>query len=88
MDASLVDFFSLSVTLDGVRWLVWPEGNSSFVRSAMSNAQFVHLNAPVTAVQRGGRMEYLGEKGEVGWVSNLNWPRTNLVMILLQPEVS
>lgn len=54
----------------------------------MSNAQFVHLNAPVTAVQRGGRMEYLGEKGEVGWVSNLNWPRTNLVMILLQPEVS
>ena len=49
----------------------------------MSQAQFVHLCAPVVAVQRDGRMEYFDENGELRWTSNLPWPRANLEMARL-----
>jgi hypothetical protein len=49
----------------------------------------VHFNAPVAAVQNGGRMEYFDSEGNLGWVSNLPWPRANLEMARLPscPEV-
>ena len=55
----------------------------------MSQAQFVHFNAPVGAVQTGGRMEYFDESGRRRWQSNLPWPRANLEMARLpgRPDV-
>jgi hypothetical protein len=53
----------------------------------MSDAQFVHFNAPVLAVQHNGRMEYFGEDGELGWTSNLSWPRLHFEMIRLPARV-
>lgn len=72
-----------TVLLDGACWLVWPSERTSGVRAAMSKAQFVHFNAPVVAIQTSGRMEYLNKDGEVGWTSNLPWPRANLEMARL-----
>ena len=72
-----------AILLDKACWLVWPSERRSEVSAAMSSAQFVHFNAPVLAVQRNGRMEYFGEDGELGWTSNLAWPRANLEMARL-----
>ncbi|MFB6248878.1 MAG: hypothetical protein ABEL97_09940 [Salinibacter sp.] len=72
-----------SILLERACWLVWPQERRSGVRAAMSSAQFVRLNAPVLAVQRNGRMEYFGGDGELGWTSNLPWPRANLEMARL-----
>jgi len=71
------------VTLEEAAWLVWPSERRSGVSAAMSSAQFVHFNAPVFAVQQNGRMEYFDENGELGWTSNLAWPRANLEMVRL-----
>jgi hypothetical protein len=75
------------IRMEGARWLVWPEEETSFIRGAMSSAQFVHMNAPVIAVQEGDGMIYLDENGEQGWSSNLAWPRTNLEMARLADVV-
>jgi hypothetical protein len=64
-------------------WLVWPSERRSGVSAAMSSAQFVHFNAPVLAVQRNGWMEYFGKDGELGWTSNLAYPRGNFEMARL-----
>lgn len=72
-----------AITLENAAWLVWPSGRRSGVSAAMSQAQFVHSGAPVVAVQRHGRMEYMDIKGDVGWASNLPWPRANLEMMRL-----
>jgi hypothetical protein len=71
------------VLLEGATWLVWSENTGSYLWAAMSKAQFVHQHGPVIAVQRGGRMEYLDEDGEVRWKSNTAWPRANLEMVRL-----
>jgi len=71
------------IRMEGARWLVWPEGETSFTEAAMSSAQFVYMNAPVVAVQQGDGMKYLDENGERGWSSNLAWPRANLKMARL-----
>jgi hypothetical protein len=78
-----------AITLENAAWLVWPSERRSGVSAAMSQAQFVHFNAPVVAVQTGGRMEYFDSEGNLGWVSNLPWPRANLEMARLpgRPEV-
>lgn len=72
-----------AIGLDGASWLVWPAERRSGVSAAMSSAQFVHLNAPVVAVQRNGGMEYFNEDGQREWTSNLTWPRANLKMARL-----
>lgn len=72
-----------AVTLNRACWLVWPGEQRSGASAAMSSAQFVHLNAPVLAVQRNGRMEYFDAEGNLGWTSNLPWPRANLEMARL-----
>ena len=90
---ALLDFLQRSgrsgVCLEEAAWLVWPSERRSEVSAAMSQAQFVHFNAPVVAVQRDGRMEYFDESGELRWTSNLAWPRANLEMARLpgRPEV-
>lgn len=78
-----------AITLEEAAWLVWPAEPRSGVSAAMSQAQFVHLGAPVVAVQTGGRMEYFDEDGALGWTSNLAWPRANLEMARLpgRPDV-
>ena len=78
-----------AITLENAAWLVWPPERRSGVSAAMSQAQFVHFNAPVVAVQTGGRMEYFDSEGNLGWASNLAWPRANLEMarLLGRPEV-
>jgi hypothetical protein len=93
IDDALLDVFRRSgqsaLSLEGAAWLVWPSGRRSGVSAAMSQAQFVHFNAPVVAVQRDGRMEYFDSEGNLGWVSNLPWPKANLEMARLpgRPEV-
>jgi len=79
----------LQVTLEEATWLAWPSETNAWTRAAMSQAQFVHLGAPVVAVQRNRRMEYFDENGELRWASNLPWPRANLEMARLpgQPGV-
>ncbi len=77
-----------AILLDKACWLVWPSERRSEVSAAMSSAQFVHFNAPVLAVQRSGQMEYFGEDGELGWTSNLAWPRANLEMMRLPARAS
>ena len=67
-----------AVVLDEAAWLVWPIEEESWTSAAMSSAQFVHFNAPVLAVQTGGRMEYFDEDLRCRWSSNLPWPRSNL----------
>ena len=71
------------VTLEEAAWLVWPSERKSGVSAAMSSAQFVHFNAPVVAIQQNGRMEYFDDEGDLGWTSNLPWPRANLEMARL-----
>ena len=72
-----------SIGFGGAAWLVWPSEPRSGVSAAMSSAQFVHFDAPVLAVQTGGRMEYFDEDGQRRWTSNLPWPRANLEMARL-----
>jgi len=72
-----------SVQLDQGRWLVWPLRQESGIRALTSEAQFVHQNQPVLAVQDDGSMKYFGEDGEVKWRSNRRWPRANLEMARL-----
>lgn len=72
-----------AIELENACWLVWPIKARTGVSAAMSSAQFVHFNAPVLAVQQNGRMEYFGKDGELGWSSNLAWPRANLEMARL-----
>lgn len=66
---------------------MYPERKMSFIEGVMSSAQFIYMNAPVIAVQRGGGMGYLGEDGERGWSSTLRWPRANLQMARLVDAV-
>ena len=73
----------LSITLDRACWLVWPTRRQPTLSAAMSSAQFVHVNAPVVAIQRNGRMEYFDEQRQRRWSSNLAWPRANLEMARL-----
>jgi hypothetical protein len=72
-----------AILLERACWLVWPQERRSGADAAMSSAQFVHFNAPVVAVQTGGRMEYFDEDGQRRWTSNLPWPRANLEMARL-----
>jgi hypothetical protein len=72
-----------SIVFEEAAWLVWPSERRSGVSAAMSNAQFVHFNAPVIAVQQNGRMEYFDDEGQLRWTSNLPWPRANLEMARL-----
>jgi hypothetical protein len=76
------------ISLENACWLVWAQEPKSGMSAAMSSAQFIHFNAPVLAVQRNGRMEYFGENGELGWTSNLSWPRGNLEMMRLPARVN
>jgi len=71
------------VTLEEAAWLVWPSERRSGMSAAMSSAQFVYFNAPVVAIQQNGRMEYFDSEGNLGWTSNLAWPRANLEMARL-----
>jgi hypothetical protein len=77
-----------SILLDRACWLVWSQEAKSGMSAAMSDAQFVHFNAPVLAVHRNGRMEYFGEDGELGWTSNLSWPRLHFEMMRLPGRVN
>ncbi|MCS3632062.1 hypothetical protein GGP55_002675 [Salinibacter ruber] len=77
-----------AILLDKAYWLVWTSERRSEVSAAMSSAQFVHFNAPVLALQRSGQMEHFGEDGELGWTSNLAWPRANLEMMRLPARAS
>ncbi|PQJ36788.1 hypothetical protein BSZ35_00085 [Salinibacter sp. 10B] len=72
-----------SIALGGAAWVVWSSESLSGAGAAMSSAQFVHFNAPVIAVQTGGRMEYFDDEGQLQWTSNLPWPRANLEMARL-----
>jgi hypothetical protein len=70
-----------AILLERACWLVWSSERRSGVSAAMSDAQFVHFNAPVLAVQRNGRMEYVDAERGLGWTSNLAWLRANLEMM-------
>lgn len=72
-----------SIRLDQARWLVWPVQQESGIRALTSEAQFVHQNQPVLAVQDDDSMKYFGPEGKVKWRSNRRWPRANLVMARL-----
>lgn len=73
----------LAITLNRACWLVWPSRQQPMLSAAMSSAQFVHLGAPVVAIQRNGRMDYYDEHRQRRWSSNLAWPRANLEMARL-----
>jgi hypothetical protein len=92
IDDKLLEFIRRSdwpvIGLENACWLVWPQEPKSGVSAAMSDAQFIHFNAPVLAVQRNGRMEYFGEDGELGWTSNLSWPRLHFEMMRLPARVN
>jgi hypothetical protein len=68
------------VTLEEAAWLVWTSESRAGIRAAMSSAQFVHLNAPVLAIQQNGQIEYFDAEGSRRWSSNIVWLGGNLEM--------
>ena len=63
--------------------MVWPDGEVTPLAAMMSDAYWIYSHAPVVAVQRNERMEYLDDNGEVAFVTNRVWPRAHLVMARL-----